>query len=154
MLKSGSKLKNSCSFLVSSCEETLDLGRRLGQQAQPNNIYCFFGTLGSGKTTLIKGIAEGGIGIDPNVVNSPTFPLLNVYQGSSQKKLYHFDLYRLRNTSEFLNLGFEEYLFSNEICCIEWSERIEQILNNLSVIKISLQIQENGCRLITMDSYD
>jgi tRNA threonylcarbamoyladenosine biosynthesis protein TsaE len=109
-----------------SVEETHAAAFRLGEQLQPNSVLCFFGDLGSGKTTFIKGLVEGAAGIPSTYVNSPTFTYLNIYEG--RQTLYHFDLYRLRDVDEFLSMGFEEYLTAGGICCIEWSERIELLL--------------------------
>lgn len=110
--------------IVTHCtKETIDFGFEFGKTLEPNTVLCLSGELGSGKTTLIKGIIQGITGIAPEKVLSPTFVYLNVYD-----KVYHFDLYRLCSYEEFLSLGFEEYLFSGGICCIEWSERIASII--------------------------
>jgi tRNA threonylcarbamoyladenosine biosynthesis protein TsaE len=116
-------------IVTSSAEETLSFGRELGTRAKKNSIFCFFGDLGAGKTTLIKGIVEGATGVPASKVSSPTFVYLNTYS-SSQMSVYHFDLYRLKNEQEFLRLGFEEYFFLEGIVCIEWSERISSLLPN------------------------
>ncbi len=89
-------------------------------------IFALIGPLGSGKTHLIKGIAAGAGAAEPGRVNSPTFVYLNIYDGP--KSVYHFDLYRLGNSADFLAQGFEEYFSADGVCCIEWSERIEEIL--------------------------
>src|ERR1700722_4422987 len=88
-----------------SPEETLSYGRELGRAAKKNSIFCFFGDLGAGKTTLIKGIVEGATGVAASNVSSPTFVYLNIYS-SPKMSLYHFDLYRLKNEREFLSMGF------------------------------------------------
>lgn len=84
------------------------------------------GDLGAGKTTLIKGIAKGAGGILEREVTSPTFSYLHIYSG--KVPIYHFDLYRLRNAKEFCALGFQEYLEGDGVCCIEWAERIKDLL--------------------------
>lgn len=109
-----------------SAEETIALGKRIGTQLTDGAILCFFGDLGAGKTTLIKGLAAGVTGCDPQGVNSPTFVYLNVYRG--ERTLYHFDLYRLRDIQEFIDMGFDDLFHSDGICCIEWSEKIEPLL--------------------------
>lgn len=109
-----------------SQKDTLNFGKKLGRELKPNDILCFHGDLGAGKTTLIKGIVAGAVGIEESEVNSPTFVYLNIYQG--EKTVYHFDLYRLHQMDEFLSMGFDEYLFAHGICCIEWSEKIQAIL--------------------------
>ncbi|NGX54706.1 MAG: tRNA threonylcarbamoyladenosine biosynthesis protein TsaE [Chlamydiae bacterium] len=112
--------------ITNSARETVDLGLRIGESLEKNNVLCFFGDLAAGKTTLIKGIVQQITGIKAETVNSPTFAYLNIYDGP--RNVYHFDLYRLNNSSDFLAHGFEEYFSADGVCCIEWSERIEEIL--------------------------
>ena len=115
-------------MVTSSPEETLEYGKELGQKLAPGSVVCFEGDLGAGKTTLIKGVASGATGCSIDEVTSPTFTLLNIYEG--QKPVYHFDLYRMRNSEEFISMGFDDYLEGSGICCIEWSERIADLLEN------------------------
>ncbi len=109
-----------------SAEETFKRGYDLGKELQSNAVICFFGELGAGKTTFIKGVAAGFALVDPSLVQSPTFTYLNIY--GDEKAVYHFDLYRLRDIDEFLSMGFDEYFEAGGICCIEWSERIASYL--------------------------
>ena len=109
-----------------SQEETEQYGRLLGNRLPVNSVVALFGELGAGKTHFIKGLAQGAANLDLHSVNSPTFTYLNIYEG--QKTIYHFDLYRLQNETQFLALGFEEYFHAGGICCIEWSERISSML--------------------------
>jgi tRNA threonylcarbamoyladenosine biosynthesis protein TsaE len=138
-------------YLTSSADETIKLGVDLGLKAKPNTVFCLFGDLGAGKTTLIKGIVEGVTGISHAEVNSPTFLYLNQYIPKEQKKsvVYHFDLYRLKGCQEFLSMGFEEYLFAGGVACIEWSERIEEILPT-STIQIHLVAEDLEKRKISI----
>lgn len=112
-------------LVTHSPEETLELGYRLGEGAKSPAVFCFFGDLGAGKTTLIKGIVAGATGISQEEVSSPTYVLLNIYEG--RQPLYHFDLYRLKTSEEFFGMGFDEY-WKEGVTCIEWSERISEIL--------------------------
>ena len=114
-----------------SSEETFELGTNFGALLQENSIVCFFGDLGAGKTTFIKGLAAG-IEIDPETVSSPTFTYLNIYSG--KKILYHFDLYRLRDADEFLSMGFDEFFDAGGICCLEWSEKIATLIPEEALI--------------------
>jgi tRNA threonylcarbamoyladenosine biosynthesis protein TsaE len=113
-------------FESHSIEETIALGKKIGEILPPNSVLCFFGDLGAGKTTFIKGLVEGGAEIPKAQVNSPTFVYLNIYEG--KKIIYHFDLYRLKDSEEFLSMGFDEMLFAGGICCIEWAEKITSFL--------------------------
>jgi tRNA threonylcarbamoyladenosine biosynthesis protein TsaE len=133
----------------SSSEETIQFGKELGQKAKRNAIFCLFGDLGAGKTTLVKGIVWGCTGISPLSVSSPTFVYLNIYS-SQEASLYHFDLYRLKGVDDFLAMGFDEYLFDSCVTCIEWSERIASILPP-DVIKIDLTFVDEGLRKIKIE---
>ncbi len=115
-----------------SAEETFELGKKLGQKISAPRVICFFGDLAAGKTTLIKGLVVGATGLSPDQVSSPTFVLLNIYEGT--KAIYHFDLYRLQNSEGFFSLGFEEYWHAPGLCCIEWAERIQDVLPEHPII--------------------
>jgi len=106
--------------------ETIDIGLKIGERLKENSVLCFFGDLAAGKTTLIKGIVQQLTGVEALNVNSPTFVYLNIYEG--RVPVYHFDLYRLNNGADFLAHGFEDYFAADGVCCIEWSERIEELL--------------------------
>lgn len=126
--------KFQMNFITSSESETILAGYQFGKELKENSVICFFGDLGAGKTTFIKGIVSA-FGGDPHEVTSPTFVYLNIYKG--QRTIYHFDLYRLKKADEFLSMGFDELFFSGGICCIEWSERIEPFLPQHIRIDIS-----------------
>lgn len=98
------------------------LGKELATTLLPGAILLFYGDLGAGKTTMIKGIAKALCEVEANEVHSPTFTYLNIYEG--RIPFYHFDLYRLENEKQFYALGFEEYLGGSGIAAIEWAERL------------------------------
>jgi tRNA threonylcarbamoyladenosine biosynthesis protein TsaE len=129
--------------IPNSAEETYHLGKTFGKQLTENTIVAFFGDLGAGKTTFIRGLVEGVGGIDINTVCSPTFNFLNIYQGA--KTIYHFDLYRLPREKEFMSAGFDEYFNAGGICCIEWAEKVEQLLPT-GTIAIKLEHLVEGSR--------
>ena len=125
-------------MIVSYCRseaETFALAAEFGQNLQLNTIVCFFGDLGAGKTTFIKGLVQGAASFPQEQVSSPTFVYLNIYQGD--KTVYHFDLYRLRDSDEFLSMGFDEYFYAGGICCVEWSEKISALLPE-GVIRVEI----------------
>lgn len=103
----------------------MEIGYHTGLTLKVGDILCFKGDLAAGKTTFIKGIARA-LGVSHNQVNSPTYVYLNTYKGTNV--MYHFDLYRLPAQEEFLNMGFDDLLFADGICFIEWSERISSLL--------------------------
>lgn len=108
-----------------SAEETHRIGKAFGSALPANAIVAFFGDLGAGKTTFIRGLVEGIGGIEVKDVCSPTFTFLNIYHGN--KTMYHFDLYRLPRKEEFFAAGFDEYFYAGGVCCLEWAEKIESL---------------------------
>lgn len=104
----------------------MEIGRQLGETLDNRAVVCLFGDLAAGKTTLVKGIVEGAANCSADEVSSPTYSYLNIYNGS--KTVYHFDLYRFSNSDDFINMGFDELMFGDAISCIEWSERIADLL--------------------------
>lgn len=132
-------------WFARSLDETLEIGREIGKSLLPGAVVSLFGELGAGKTTLSKGIAHGAAGVEFDLVHSPTFAYLNIYHG--RLPIFHFDLYRLNGVNDFLAMGFEEYLESNGVTLIEWSEKIESILPK-DVVRVELFHQGEGERLI------
>lgn len=92
-----------------------------------HRVLCFYGDLGAGKTTFIKAICRQ-LGVTDEV-QSPTFSIVNEYKASGGEPLYHFDFYRLKTEEEAYDLGYEQYLYSNYFCFIEWPEKVEGLLN-------------------------
>ena len=134
-------------FVSRSPSETEEFGKRLVNELPPDSLLCFFGDIGAGKTTLIKGIASALTELGPYEINSPTFTYLNIYEGKSI--LFHFDLYRLKNSEEFLAYGFDEYFYLGAMCCIEWAERIDGIIPP-NQIAITIKHQNQNERLISV----
>lgn len=126
-----------------SSEETFLAGLSLGKTLKPNSVVAFFGELGAGKTTFIKGFVST---LSPETVTSPTFSYLHIYRGP-QYNIYHFDLYRLRSEKDFIDLGFGEYLKNDGICLIEWAEKIGPILPS-DTIRVSFEHRGEDRRAI------
>lgn len=112
-----------------------------------NKTLLFYGSMGVGKTTLIKQICKELDVLDK--ISSPTFSLVNEYQTSKNKKVFHFDFYRITHEEEALDIGIEEYFDHNNWCLIEWPENIENLLP-LNAVKIHLTILEDGQRNIQL----
>jgi len=109
-----------------SVDETYALGRQLTDVLGAGAVVALYGDLGTGKTHLVKGIADG-LGLPPAAVRSPTFTILHTYE-DGRCPLHHFDAYRVQTPDEFVELGFEEYVHGDGITCIEWADRIEGLL--------------------------
>lgn len=108
-----------------SPEETFALGRKLGSQAKPGEIYTLIGELGAGKTVLTQGIA-GGLAIE-EPISSPTFTIVQVYEGG-RMPFYHFDVYRIGCLEEMEEIGYEDYFYGQGLTMIEWANRIRELL--------------------------
>ncbi|MGQ9492539.1 MAG: tRNA (adenosine(37)-N6)-threonylcarbamoyltransferase complex ATPase subunit type 1 TsaE [Anaerolineae bacterium] len=114
-------------FVSHSTEQTRRIGERLGRLLQGGDLVCLEGTLGTGKTCLVQGIGRGlGIAF---AIASPTFIMVSEYRVPNRKhKFYHIDLYRIETIAEARTLGLEDYLYGDDICVIEWAERVREIL--------------------------
>ncbi len=106
-------------------EETFEVGRTIGMNAKPGQIYTLTGDLGVGKTVFTQGVAAG-LGIT-EPVNSPTFTIIQEYE-DGRLPFYHFDVYRIGDIEEMEEIGYDDYFFGQGICLIEWAELIEEIL--------------------------
>jgi len=103
----------------------------------PKKVILFNGSMGVGKTTLIKSLAKN-LGVN-DATSSPTFSLVNEYQIAVNQFIYHFDVYRLKKESEALDMGIDEYLYSGNWCFIEWAENIPNLIpEEHSIISIEL----------------
>jgi tRNA threonylcarbamoyladenosine biosynthesis protein TsaE len=111
---------------TSAPEETKAFGAALAARLSPGDVVALYGDLGTGKTHLVKGIA-GALGVPEETVVSPTFTIVNEYDGPGFP-LYHVDAYRLRRIDEFFELGYEDYFYGGGLCLVEWPERIEALL--------------------------
>ena len=106
-------------------KETFELGKKLGTEAKPGQIYALLGDLGVGKTILTKGFAEG-LGIT-EPVSSPTFTIVQVYE-EGRMPFYHFDVYRIGDIEEMDEIGYEDCFFGEGVCLVEWANLVEEIM--------------------------
>lgn len=120
------------------------------KQAEPHRVFAFDGQMGAGKTTFIKKLCEQMGTTD--VVNSPTFAIVNVYDVEQpyRGEVYHFDCYRLKDIREAIDFGAEDYLYSGNYCFIEWPEMIEALLPE-DTVYIRITPKENGDRQLTIE---
>lgn len=131
-------------FLPDS-EATERLGKLLGSLAKNGDVICFTGDLGAGKTLMSRGIAVG-MGADAENVNSPTFTIMNVYDGS-ELEIRHFDLYRLNRAEELDDIGFDEYCGGSGVTLVEWAELFEEKLPE-EYLQVTLLHHEGGRKVI------
>ncbi|WMJ79635.1 tRNA (adenosine(37)-N6)-threonylcarbamoyltransferase complex ATPase subunit type 1 TsaE [Clostridium sp. MB40-C1] len=111
-------------FIVNSVEDTMALGLQIGERVHKGDIICLIGDLGTGKTHITKGIAQG-LQIE-DYITSPTFNIVNEHEG--RIKLYHFDVYRVNDPDEIEAIGFDEYIFGDGVSVIEWANYIEELI--------------------------
>lgn len=137
---------NSNILLMNEKNETVSVLDLL-KDHEPHRVFAFDGQMGAGKTTFIKKLCEEMGTLD--VVNSPTFAIVNVYDVERPYKgeVYHFDCYRLKDIREAMDFGAEEYLYSGNYCFIEWPEMIEALLPE-DTVWVKIEPQENGDRLL------
>lgn len=135
-------------IIVNCISELSEAAKVVLSEIKSNKIICFYGDMGVGKTTFIKEICRV-LDVKDNV-NSPTFSIVNEYLTSKKQIIYHFDFYRIKDKNEAFDLGYEEYLYSNNLCLIEWPEKVEELLPD-NIVKI-LMTKDNENRIIeTLD---
>ncbi len=142
-------MSSSHTFTLPSLDDTISFGQRIASQVVPGDIIFLNGDLGAGKTTLTQAIGHS-LGVPKSCyITSPTFSLLHEYQGDLS--LYHMDLYRLNGEEEIIELGFEDYLYGDGLCVIEWPDRLGDLTpENRLVIDIETHDQT---RQVTLTGY-
>ncbi len=132
--------------------ESLDTINQTAQkfidQIDDRTVFAFNGKMGAGKTTFIKSICET-MGVK-ETVNSPTFAIVNEYEAGDGRIIYHFDCYRITNVQEALDMGAEEYLYSGNLCFIEWSENIAPLLPD-TLVNVDIEELEDGKRNVVIN---
>lgn len=135
-------------FLTASPAQTEALGQRLAALLQPGDVIAYTGDLGAGKTAFTRGIAAG-LGIrEP--VTSPTYTIVNEYH-SGKMPLFHFDMYRLGSADELFDIGWEDYLVRGGVCCVEWSENVQEALTDPIRVDITHIPGNDESRKITVE---
>ena len=131
-----------------SADETQALGKKLAESLRPGDVIAYFGDLGAGKTAFTRGIAEG-LGVSEQVT-SPTYTIVNEYL-SGRLPLFHFDMYRLASSDELFDIGWEDYLARGGVCAVEWSENVEDALQDAIRITIEKDSLAPDTRHITIE---
>jgi len=134
-------------FTIKSLDTIRDTARQFIDGIGDRTVFAFNGKMGAGKTTFIKAICEV-MGVK-ETVNSPTFSIVNEYEAADGRIIYHFDCYRITKTQEALDLGAEEYLYSGNLCFIEWSENMAPLLPD-TLVNVDIEEQEDGSRNVVI----
>lgn len=132
---------------ATSLEELPSIANEIISSATNSRIFLFYGDMGAGKTTLIKVLCEQLGVTEP--ATSPTFSIVNEYVGADNK-IYHFDFYRLKTETEALDMGYEEYFYSDAYCFIEWPEKISNLLPE-HYNRVEISVRTDNSRNITID---
>jgi len=130
---------------IKSLSEINHIAARFIQSYPADRIFAFYGSMGTGKTTFIKALCEEMQVLD--YVTSPTFALINEYRTETNRTIFHFDFYRIKNLSEAYDFGYEDYFYSGDYCFIEWPELIESLLPAITV-KVTITEGSDGIRII------
>lgn len=135
-------------FVTNSAQETIELATKFGQRLRGSDIIAYKGGLGAGKTTFTRGLALG-MGLDDEVI-SPTFSLVNEYtKPGAVLRLVHFDMYRITGALDLETTGFFDYMDENTVIAVEWSENIEDELED-DCITVSISRIDDETREITV----
>jgi tRNA threonylcarbamoyladenosine biosynthesis protein TsaE len=143
-------LSRTRDYITHSAEETEHVGARLGRRLRGGEVILLFGPLGAGKTQLVRGIAAG-LGLDPGLVSSPSYALINEYAG--RRTLYHVDLYRL-SAADLPDLGLEDLYGRGCVVVIEWAERLEEAgwdLGSSIIVEVDHHPDSSDARIIGVD---
>lgn len=133
-------------FITHSPEETEKIGEALAKSLQPGTILAYRGDLGAGKTAFTRGLARG-LGCK-ETVTSPTYTIVNEYLGG-RLPLFHFDMYRLASSDDLWDIGWEDYLDREGVCAVEWSENVQDAMEN--AVTVTIEKLGESTRRITIE---
>lgn len=133
---------------IQSLEQISEAAREFIAGMGDDRVFAFYGKMGAGKTTFIKALCEELGVTDP--VTSPTFAIVNEYMAGNGSPIYHFDFYRIKRQQEVLDLGFEDYAYSGNLCLMEWPELIPDLLPE-DCVSVTIEEQDDETRIITID---
>lgn len=130
---------------ITSLDNIHEVARQFIAAMGDNTVFAFYGKMGAGKTTFIKAVCEC-LGVT-DVINSPTFAIVNEYRSESGELIYHFDFYRIKKLEEVYDMGYEDYFYSGALCFIEWPELVEELLPG-NTVKVTIEENEDGSRTV------
>ncbi len=134
---------------IKSIEEIAVAAKEFVTVMGDRKVFAFYGKMGAGKTTFIKAVCEE-LGVE-DVINSPTFAIVNEYVDGKGEPVYHFDFYRIKNLQEVLDIGYEDYVYSGHMCFMEWPELIENLLPD-DAVKVTIEEKTDGGRVVQFES--
>ncbi|MGL5563200.1 MAG: tRNA (adenosine(37)-N6)-threonylcarbamoyltransferase complex ATPase subunit type 1 TsaE [Tannerellaceae bacterium] len=132
---------------INGLDSIRDAAKAFIEAMDDRTVFAFYGDMGAGKTTFIKAICEE-LGVE-DVINSPTFAIVNEYRSDSDELIYHFDFYRINKVEEAYDFGYEDYLYSGALCFIEWPEKIEELLPS-DIVNVIIKENEDGTRTVSV----
>ena len=130
---------------INSLDEIKKAAQEFVAAMNDRRVFAFYGKMGAGKTTFIKAVCEE-LGVE-DVINSPTFAIVNEYVDGEGEPIYHFDFYRIKKEQEVLDIGYEDYVYSGHVCFMEWPELIENLLPD-DAVKVTIEEEEEGKRVV------
>lgn len=130
---------------ITNLADIRKVARQFIEAMEGRTIFALYGKMGVGKTTFTKALCEE-LGVQ-DVINSPTFAIVNEYEDGHGQPIYHFDFYRIKRLVEAYDIGFEEYLDSGNLCLIEWPELIEELLPE-NTVRVTIEEQTDGTRVV------
>lgn len=133
---------------IESLDKINDAAKAFIKIMGDHTIFAFRGEMGAGKTTFIKAVCEA-LGVD-EVINSPTFAIVNEYGSANGELIYHFDFYRINSVEEAYDFGYEDYFYSGSLCFIEWPERIESLLPN-NTTNVHISVNSDNSRIVRIE---
>ncbi|NDW09939.1 tRNA (adenosine(37)-N6)-threonylcarbamoyltransferase complex ATPase subunit type 1 TsaE [Dysgonomonas sp. 520] len=133
---------------IQSLDAIDETAREFIEQMGDNTVFAFHGKMGAGKTTFIKAICEE-LGVE-DVINSPTFAIVNEYRSGTGELIYHFDFYRINKEEEAFDFGYEDYFYSGSLCFIEWPEKVQSLLPH-DVVNVTIEEQADGKRIVIIE---
>ena len=134
---------------INSLAEIHEAAKAFISEMNDNTVFAFYGSMGAGKTTFTKAICEC-LGVE-DVINSPTFAIVNEYMRADGEPMYHFDFYRINKLSEAIEIGLYDYLDSGYLCMMEWPENIEELLPE-ETLKVSILVNQDQSRTISWEA--
>ena len=141
-------MSNSSQFQIKTLDDLDKAAEWLIERCSNTRLFAFYGAMGSGKTTFIKAICKQLGAVD--VVNSPTFAIVNEYATEQDDWLFHLDLYRIEDPTEAYDFGIEEYLDSQKYCFLEWPEKIESILDK-DIQRVYITVLDDDTRMVKLE---